>query len=348
MYIITTVCFGLMCGIYNLSSIYCAYSQERERLEELKEAQDRVTRRRVSSSSTKPGRDRSRSKERIRKKSAGTEFTKSRDVQQDKGVLPPGVEFLNGFEARTEGTDSGVGVDAIERDQVYEALQADTRDLNGEPIMFARATKAIQEHVKDVTEKTRATCCIGKPPVKKESYNNQINSQYHGGFKETNFNHHPIHTNVNGNYQQENQRPPPAYTQSPPPPYHSEHNTHTNPKTNQQPEHNTHSKPNHQQEHNNHKHNHQPGHHPHVTSSHTTSSHVTSPHRTHVQYPGDTRTPPPPIVQAHLIINNNNGHISSPRPEQHQYIVNENTGTTYVKGRLLGKVSSICQYSKSE
>ena len=55
------------------------------------------------------------------------------------------------------------------------------------PKMLARATRALQEHVKDVTEKTKS-CCSGKSSVLKENMvintqtvvnNNQYNQHYH-------------------------------------------------------------------------------------------------------------------------------------------------------------------------
>jgi len=58
--------------------------------------------------------------------------------------------------------------------------QRSTKVLNAnkEVTMLAKATKALQEHVKDMTEKTRTTCCVGKPSIgMKENVliQNQIN-----------------------------------------------------------------------------------------------------------------------------------------------------------------------------
>lgn len=51
-------------------------------------------------------------------------------------------------------------------------------DANKDVKMLAKATKALQEHVKDMTEKTKSTCCVGKPASMKENIliHNQINS----------------------------------------------------------------------------------------------------------------------------------------------------------------------------
>ena len=58
----------------------------------------------------------------------------------------------------------------------YQAFET---ELGPEKKMLAKATRALQDHVKDVTEKTKNTCCVNNKLPMKELNHTPVIPNYH-------------------------------------------------------------------------------------------------------------------------------------------------------------------------
>ena len=196
----------------------------------------------------------------------------------------------------------------LEKENASQADKAE-KDHSSRDKMLAKATNKLVEHVRDVTSKTKTTCCIGKP----------VTTQPYPAKPMTQSQHHQAYLSPQQNqHHQQNQQ------------NHQLNNHYLQP----QQQNNYHY---HQQQSNNH---HNQQHHHHQQNLYGSPADKKENMPNQLVSPRSHQHPYSHSPQQRAL--SPQQHAPSPQqmmsPETPHYVVDATTGTTYLRGRMLGKV----------